>query len=44
MVGKLNGKPAAVMAIYQLPDSNALDDHKAVLKLLEKLKQSFPPT
>ncbi len=42
MVGKLNGKPAAVMAIYQLPDSNALDDQKAVLKLLDKLKQSFP--
>ncbi len=30
------------MAIYQLPDSNALDDQKAVLKLLAKLKQSFP--
>ena len=43
MVGKLNGKPAAVMAIYQLPDSNALDDQRAVLKLLAKLKQSFPP-
>src|ERR1700678_4441581 len=43
IVGKLNGKPAAVLAIYQLPDSNALDDQKAVLKLLAKLKQSFPP-
>ena len=42
MVGKLNGKPAAVMAIYQLPDSNALQDQKAVLKLMAKLKQSFP--
>ena len=42
MVGKLNGKPSAVLAIYQLPDSNALDDQKAVLKLLAKLKQSFP--
>ena len=42
MVGKLNGKPAAIMAIYQLPDSNALDDQKAVLNLLAKLKQSFP--
>ena len=42
MVGKLDGKPAAVLAIYQLPDSNALDDQKAVLKLLAKLKQSFP--
>jgi hydrophobic/amphiphilic exporter-1 (mainly G- bacteria), HAE1 family len=42
MVGKLNGKPAAVLAIYQLPGSNALDDQKAVLKLMGKLKQSFP--
>ena len=42
IVGKLNGQPSAVMAIYQLPDSNALDDEKAVLKLLAKLKQSFP--
>jgi len=42
VVGRLNGKPAAVLAIYQLPDSNALDDQKAVLKLMAKLKQSFP--
>jgi HAE1 family hydrophobic/amphiphilic exporter-1 len=42
IVGKLNGKPSAILAIYQLPDSNALDDEKAVLKLLAKLKQSFP--
>jgi HAE1 family hydrophobic/amphiphilic exporter-1 len=42
IVGKLNGEPAAVMAIYQLPDSNALDDEQRVLKLLAKLKQSFP--
>src|SRR5580692_2642289 len=42
VAGKLNGKPSAIMAIYQLPDSNALDDEKAVLKLMAKLKQSFP--
>jgi len=42
IVGKLNGQPAAVMAIYQLPDSNALDDEKAVLKLMARLKHSFP--
>jgi hydrophobic/amphiphilic exporter-1 (mainly G- bacteria), HAE1 family len=42
IVGKLNGNPSAVMAIYQLPGSNALDDEKAVLKLMNKLKQSFP--
>jgi HAE1 family hydrophobic/amphiphilic exporter-1 len=43
IVGKLNGKPSAILAIYQLPDSNALDDEKAVLKLLAKLKPGFPP-
>jgi HAE1 family hydrophobic/amphiphilic exporter-1 len=42
IVGKLNGKPSAILAIYQLPDSNALDDEKAVLKLMAKLKPSFP--
>jgi HAE1 family hydrophobic/amphiphilic exporter-1 len=42
VVGRLNGKPSAILAIYQLPDSNALDDQKAVLKLMAKLKPSFP--
>ena len=42
LVGKLNGKPAAVLALYQLPGSNALDVAKEVKKLLEQLKQKFP--
>ena len=42
VVGRLNGKPSAILAIYQLPGSNALDDEKEVLKLMAKLKQSFP--
>jgi HAE1 family hydrophobic/amphiphilic exporter-1 len=42
VAGKLNGKPAAILAIYQSPDSNALDDQKRVLGLMAKLKQSFP--
>jgi HAE1 family hydrophobic/amphiphilic exporter-1 len=42
LVGKLNGDPAAIMAIYQLPGSNALDAEKRVLALMAKLKQSFP--
>jgi HAE1 family hydrophobic/amphiphilic exporter-1 len=42
IVGKLNGRPSAILAIYQLPDSNALDDQQRVLKLMSKLKQSFP--
>ena len=42
IVGKLNGQPSAILAIYQLPDSNALDDEKEVVKLMAKVKQSFP--
>ncbi|HVV70866.1 MAG TPA: efflux RND transporter permease subunit, partial [Verrucomicrobiae bacterium] len=40
--GRLNGRPAAVMAIYQLPGSNALDAAKGVKDMMEKLKQQFP--
>ncbi|HLH53992.1 MAG TPA: efflux RND transporter permease subunit, partial [Verrucomicrobiae bacterium] len=43
IVGKLNGRPAAVMAIYQLPGSNALEDAKAVKNLMARLKTRFPP-
>jgi HAE1 family hydrophobic/amphiphilic exporter-1 len=42
LVGKLNGKPAAVMAIYQLPGSNAIDAANNVRNLMEKLKSRFP--
>jgi HAE1 family hydrophobic/amphiphilic exporter-1 len=42
IVGKLNGKPAAVMAIYQLPGSNAIDAANRVRELMEKLKARFP--
>ncbi|MEI7534433.1 MAG: multidrug efflux RND transporter permease subunit [Verrucomicrobiae bacterium] len=43
MVGRLNGKPAALIALYQLPDSNAVDAAKKAKALMEKLKQNFPP-
>src|SRR5579862_3896521 len=43
IVGKLNGRPAAVMAIYQLPGSNALQDAQAVKALMARLKERFPP-
>lgn len=42
IVGKLNGRPAAVMAIYQLPGSNALQDAKEVKNLMARLKTRFP--
>ncbi|MGN6593559.1 MAG: efflux RND transporter permease subunit [Terriglobales bacterium] len=41
--GKLNGKPSAVLAIYQLPGSNALDTSSGVKALLATLQKSFPP-
>jgi hydrophobic/amphiphilic exporter-1 (mainly G- bacteria), HAE1 family len=37
-----NGKPAAVIAIYQLPGSNAVNAAKGVRQLMEQLKQRFP--
>ena len=41
--GRLNGKPAAVIALYQMPGTNALDAADGAKKLMEKIKQSFPP-
>jgi HAE1 family hydrophobic/amphiphilic exporter-1 len=42
LVGKLNGKPSAVMAIYQLPGSNAIEAAKNVRNLMSQLKARFP--
>jgi HAE1 family hydrophobic/amphiphilic exporter-1 len=41
-VSSFNGKPAAVLAIYQLPGSNAVDAAKGVRQLMGKLKERFP--
>jgi hydrophobic/amphiphilic exporter-1 (mainly G- bacteria), HAE1 family len=41
-VSSYNGKPAAVLAIYQLPGSNAVNAAKGVRDLLAKLSQQFP--
>jgi HAE1 family hydrophobic/amphiphilic exporter-1 len=40
--GRLNGKPAAVISLYQLPGSNAVDTARAVRKLIEEAKARFP--
>jgi HAE1 family hydrophobic/amphiphilic exporter-1 len=40
--GRLNGRPAVLVAIYQLPGSNALDTMKAATKLMEEAKARFP--
>ncbi len=42
LAGRLNGEPAAVMAIYQLPGSNALDAARDVKALMMELKKRFP--
>ncbi len=42
MTSTFNGKPAAVVAVYQLPGSNAVDTAKGVRQLLEQLKTRFP--
>src|ERR1700736_3204775 len=41
--GRLNGKPAAVVSVYQLPGTNALAAANGVRKLMDTLKQRFPP-
>jgi len=41
--GRLDGKPAAVVAVYQLPGSNAVQAAKGLTDLMGRLKQRFPP-
>jgi HAE1 family hydrophobic/amphiphilic exporter-1 len=43
MKARLNGKPAALIALYQLPDSNAVQAAADARALMAKLKESFPP-
>ena len=40
--GRLNGKPGAILAVYQLPGSNAVDAAAGVNKLMAQMKQRFP--
>ncbi len=40
--GRLNGKPAAILAIYQLPGGNAVKTAEGVRKLMEEMKTRFP--
>jgi HAE1 family hydrophobic/amphiphilic exporter-1 len=42
-VGSFNGKPAGVIAAFQLPGSNALDVAASVRAAMEDLKKRFPP-
>src|SRR5262245_10461559 len=40
--GRLNGQPSAIVAVYQLPGSNAVNAAAGVKKLMEDLKSRFP--
>jgi HAE1 family hydrophobic/amphiphilic exporter-1 len=42
IAGRFNGKPSAVIAVYQLPGSNAVEAANGVKKLMAKLSQRFP--
>jgi len=42
LVGRYSGKPAAVIAVYQLPGSNAVQAAAGVRKLMTEAKQRFP--
>jgi len=42
IIGRLNGKPTAIIAVYQLPGSNAVQASAAVKKLMSEMKQRFP--
>ena len=40
--GRLNGKPAVIIAIYQLPGSNAIETMRGATRLMDEMKARFP--
>jgi HAE1 family hydrophobic/amphiphilic exporter-1 len=42
IVGRFNGKPSAVIAVYQLPGSNAVEAATGVNKLMAEARRRFP--
>ena len=43
LIGRLDGKPSAVIAVYQLPGSNAVAAGKGTIAYMEEQKKRFPP-
>ena len=41
-IGRFNGKPSAIIAVYQLPGSNAVQAAEGVNKLMSEAKRRFP--
>ena len=42
VASRLNGKPTALIAVYQLPGSNALDAADGAKKMMAEIKKKFP--
>ena len=42
LIGRYSGKPAAIIAVYQLPGSNAVEAAAGVRKLMQEAKLRFP--
>ncbi|MGE5845203.1 MAG: efflux RND transporter permease subunit, partial [Ignavibacteria bacterium] len=42
-IGRNNGKPAAVIAVYQLPGSNAIEVAEKINETVHELSRNFPP-
>jgi HAE1 family hydrophobic/amphiphilic exporter-1 len=42
LIARLNGKPSAAIAVYQLPGTNAVQTVQGVRKLMAQMKQRFP--
>ena len=42
-IGRLDGKPAAVMAVYLLPGANQLEAAEGIYHTLAEMKEVFPP-
>ena len=40
--GRFNGEPSAILALYQLPGTNALEAVRGAKKVMARLKESFP--
>ena len=41
-ISRLNGQPAAILAIYQLPGANGLDVAKEIQSVMEEMAKGFP--
>ncbi len=42
IMGRFDSKPSAILALYQLPGSNAIEAAKGVQKMMAVLKERFP--